>query len=337
MHIAAVALTAIALVVLAGLAYQQLGVWRDRRRWPAPGRFAEIADGLRLHCCEAGSGSPAVILESGIAATTLNWRALQTSIARFTRVLSYDRAGLGFSDPARTPRTPAHVVAELRLLLEHSGVPPPYVLVGHSFGGLVMRRFALDHPREVAALVLLDPLRPEDWTPLSAEQRALLARGVMLLSRGALLARFGVVRFCLSALMAGSRFLPRAIGRAASGHGLFVMDRIAGEIGKMPREVRPFIAANWSRPASFHGLAAHLRDLPASVAEIGSAPPLQGIPVTIITAGREPPNDAASIRAVSPDARHIVSPASGHWVHLDDPELVLKTIREAVEAARWKQ
>ena len=197
-----------------------------------------------------------------------------------------------------------------------------------------MRRFALEYPEETRALILLDALRPEDWTPLSEGQRLLLARGVKLLSRGAMLARFGIVRLCLSTLMAGSRFLPRAIGRAASGHGVFVMDRIAGEIGKMPREVWPVIASHWSRPASFNGLAAHLRDLPASVAEIASTPPLRDIPVTVITAGREAPVDENAIRAVSADAKHIVAPASGHWVHLDDPELVLRVIREAVTGGK---
>jgi pimeloyl-ACP methyl ester carboxylesterase len=330
MHLIGLALAIVALVIAAGLAYQQLGFWRDRLRWPAQGAIIDIGDGLRLHFCAAGQGLPTVILESGIAATTLNWRALQEGIAQFTRVVSYDRAGLGFSDPPRTPRTPSHIVAELRALLRKAGIPPPYVLVGHSFGGLVMRRFALEYPEETRALILLDALRPEDWTPLSEGKRLLLARGVKLLSRGALLARFGIVRLCLRALMAGSRFLPRAIGRAASGHGVFVMDRIAGEIGKMPREVWPVIAAHWSSPASFHGLAAHLRDLPAGIAEIAATPTLQGIPVIVITAGREPRVDETAIRAVSADAQHIVSPASGHWVHLDDPELVLRVIREAV-------
>lgn len=340
MYAAAIVLAALALLIGAGAGYQAVGSWRDRRRWPPEGRLVDIGSGLRLHLRVAGEGSPAVVLESGIAATTLNWRALASRIAQFTRVVSYDRAGLGYSDPARTPRTPVHIVRELRALLARAGIAPPYVLVGHSFGGLVMRSFALEHPEETAALILVDALRPEDWTPLSRSQRSLLERGVRLLARGEMLARFGIVRFALSTLLAGSRFLPRAIGRAASGRGAFVMDRIAGEIRKMPPEVWPVIAANWARPASFRGLAAHLRDLPESVAAFGSVPALTGIPVTVITAGREPPADEGSIQAIAGNAKHIVSAQSGHWIHLDDPELVLKVIREAVEAAterEWKR
>src|SRR5579884_1554423 len=270
---------ALAVVVLAvalgaaAVAYQQIGLRRDRRRWPVPGKLVEAGNGLRLHLLEAGEGEPTVILESGIAATILNWRAVQSRVAQFTRVVSYDRAGLGFSGGARTARTPSNIVEELRYALSRAGIPPPYVLVGHSFGGLVMRWFALRYPQEVGALILIDALRPEDWTPLSDHQRRLLRRGVMLLGRGRTLARVGVVRLCLSALMAGSRMLPRVVGRAASGSGASVMDRIAGEIGKMPREVWPVIAAHWSNPSSFAGLRAYLRDLPPAIAPLRGAPP----------------------------------------------------------------
>src|SRR5579884_1487145 len=333
MYVALAIAASLILIAIAGFVWQQIGVRRDRRRWPAPGVLVDV-DGLPLHLYVAGKGTPAVIFESGIAATTLNWTAVQARVAEFAQTVSYDRAGLSFSGPARTPRTPSHIVEELRSVLRRAGIRPPYVLVGHSFGGLVMRWFAAHYPPEVAAVILVDPLRPEDWTPVSDQQKQMLARGVMLLGRGSALAQFGIVRFCLSAVLTGRRVLPRLIGKAASGSGARVMDRIAGEIGKMPAEIWPVIAAHWSNRASFAGLRAHLRDLPESIREIASAPPIRGIPVTFITAGREPPVSEAVVRAVSPDAKHVVASASGHWIHLDEPELVVHAIREAVNAAQ---
>src|SRR5205807_2458350 len=152
-------------------------------------------------------------------ASSLNWRTVQTAIAEFTRVVSYDRAGLGWSDAATTPRTPSRLIGDLRALLGAAQLPPPYILVGHSFGALIVRAYAGRYSDEVKGMVLVDPLRPEEWCPLSGQQRRTLARGVRLSRRGATLARLGVVRWCLESLLAGSRWLPKVVGRAASGRG----------------------------------------------------------------------------------------------------------------------
>jgi pimeloyl-ACP methyl ester carboxylesterase len=135
---------------LAGALYQWLGLRRDARCFAPPGRMAGIGAGRRLHVRELGSGSPAVILESGIAATCLNWHGVQETLAGFTRVVSYDRGGLGWSDPCATPRTCSNLAGELRTALRAAAVDPPYVLVGHSFGGLVVCCFALLFPEDVA-------------------------------------------------------------------------------------------------------------------------------------------------------------------------------------------
>ena len=98
--------------------------------------------GRRLHIQESGQGSPVVVLESGLAATSLNWRAIQQEIARFTRVVSYDRSGLGWSDTATTPQTTNQWVDDLRALLQAAQAPPPYILVSHSFGAMIVRAYA---------------------------------------------------------------------------------------------------------------------------------------------------------------------------------------------------
>src|SRR5262249_32467555 len=162
----------------------------------------------------------------------------------FTRVISYDRAGLGWSDPPTAPLTMSRLVGDLRALLNAAEMPPPYILVGHSFGALIVRAYAARYPDHAAGLLLVDPLRPEEGHPLSRRQRVMLTQGARLARRGAMLARIGLVGWCLRSVLAGSRRLPKIIGGAASGSGLTVMKRLAGEIAKMPPEVWPMVVAH---------------------------------------------------------------------------------------------
>src|SRR5579859_7285575 len=163
-------------------------------RYPPPGRMLDVG-GRRLLVSRTGQGGPSVLLEAGIAATSLSWRPVQDAVARFARVASYDRAGLGWSDAAST-LTLSQQVDDLHALLKVAELPPPYILVGHSFGGLIVRAYAGRYPTEIAGLVLVDAVRPEEWHPLSSEQRRTLERGVRLSRRGAVLARVGVVGWC---------------------------------------------------------------------------------------------------------------------------------------------
>lgn len=292
-------------------------------RLPPPGRLIDIG-GRRLHLYEQGRGSPVVVFESGIAATSLNWRALQAEIAKFARAVSYDRAGLGWSDSA-APLTLAQFTADLHAILTAARLPPPYILVAHSFGGLIVRAFARLYPAEVKGLVLVDAVRPELWYPLSREQGRTLSRAIRLSRRGAALARIGLVGWCLRSLLAGSRRLPKAIGGAASGRGLAVMRRIGGEVAKMPRETWPLIAALWSEPKSFLAMAAHFEALPEAARETLAAPPLEGIPIIALT-----PQGAALPLGPGADVRHVVARKSGHWIHLYEPELVIDAVQRLI-------
>src|SRR4051812_31993730 len=121
-------------VVFAGLVYQQLGTFVDRRRFAAAAGSVRLPTGERLQAHCTGSGGPAVVLEAGISATSLSWSMVQPAIAEFTRVCSYDRAGLGRSDAGRGAISATSNADTLRALLHGVDVPPPYVLVGHSYG-----------------------------------------------------------------------------------------------------------------------------------------------------------------------------------------------------------
>lgn len=125
-----------------------------------PQRMVDIGSGLRLNLYCTGSGSPVVILDTEQDDSTLSWRYVQPAIAKRTRVCSYDAAGLGFSDPAPAPRDANAYVRDLRVLLSRAHITGPYVLVGAGFSGLTDQLFADRYAKDVAGMVLVDPLVP---------------------------------------------------------------------------------------------------------------------------------------------------------------------------------
>ena len=126
--------------------------------------------GHKLRVVVKGKGAPVVLLDTGIGDSLDTWAWIMPELAKTTRVVAYDRAGLGKSEPGPEPRTSGQVVLELRALLEAIEEPGPYVLVGHSIGGLNMRLFAARHPADVAGIVLIDPT-PVDFPGREAALR----------------------------------------------------------------------------------------------------------------------------------------------------------------------
>jgi pimeloyl-ACP methyl ester carboxylesterase len=320
-------------LVSAGFLYQWLGARHDRKRYAGEGRFVDIGEGCRLYLFEKGSGGPTVLFESGIAATNLNWSHIQETVAQFTHTASYDRAGLGWSSRANSARTPGNIAVELHAMLQRAGIQPPYVLVGHSFGGLVMRRFALLYPAEVAGVVLIDPMRPEEWPPLDPGKQATVDRGTRMASYGVPIARLGLARLAVTSLLCRSGRLSGFLAGAAGDGGRHVLDRIKGEVCKMPREVWPSVAAHWSRPAFYVGMSGHVRSIPETVREMHNAYPIRGIPVLLFTPATSSPLSENSLRGIGDNVEQILAVDSSHWVHLDEPTLVIDAIREMVRSA----
>ena len=133
-------------LALVGMIYENISEARDRRFNPEDGRRYDVG-GFKMHIDCTGEGSPTVILESGLGDTYVSWRKVQPQIAKFTRVCSYDRAGLGYSDSSSQPRTSKVIAGELHALLKAAGIAPPYVLVGHSMGGYDVRLYASLYPQ----------------------------------------------------------------------------------------------------------------------------------------------------------------------------------------------
>jgi pimeloyl-ACP methyl ester carboxylesterase len=143
---------------------QQVLTVRDRRRYPAPGLLVHV-DGRRIHLQVRGADSdgPTVVLEAGMGSFSPNWHWVQEDLAPVVRSVSYDRAGLGWSRRSRRPRDAQTIAMELRDALQEAAIEPPYVLAGHSFGGLPVRAFADLYPELTAGLVLVDASHPDQW------------------------------------------------------------------------------------------------------------------------------------------------------------------------------
>lgn len=325
--------SAVILMVVLGLVYQSLGERKDARRFPAPGKRVDV-DGQLLHYQESGKGDPVVVLESGISASSLNWERVVPLLANRTRVIRYDRGGLGWSGPAGEARIASRLVLELRGVLESANAMRPVILVGHSFGGLLCLLYACRYRDQVAGIVLVDPVPRVEWYPISGLQLHRLNHGIRLALRGALLARLGIVRLALNLMMGGARRFPKAIASASSGRASSVIERLIGEVRKMPEHLWPIIQAHWSTPRTFLSMASHFENLPDSIAEYLAETYPPHVPLTVLSAESSPieaMDEHVADSQLSLVGTHRVVPNSGHWIQLDQPEVVAGAVLELVE------
>jgi pimeloyl-ACP methyl ester carboxylesterase len=172
---ATLTLSITAIFLLTGVFYQAVSEALDRRRYPPQGELVDIG-GFRLHLNCIGQGTPTVVMDAGGGAPSITWGLVPSEIAKFTRVCTYDRAGLGWSDRnPRIPRTSQQSVDELHSLLTNVGINPPYILVGHSLGGVNMRLYASQYPEDVVGLVLVDSSHENQMTSKLWKQTKMLS------------------------------------------------------------------------------------------------------------------------------------------------------------------
>jgi pimeloyl-ACP methyl ester carboxylesterase len=294
----------------------------------------------RVHIRCDGDGGPPVIFDAALGGSSLSWSLVQPAVARLTRACSYDRAGFGWSDAGPLPRTASRVADELRELLRAAAVAPPYVLVGHSYGGLVMRLYASRHPNDVAGLVLIEPAIPEDWTNPTDEQRALIARGVRLCRYGATAARRGLAQLVSVLVRFGALRAARVLVSLVSRGGLRREDEgILAPIWKLPPEVRGVLREMWTQPKFFEALGSQIETLCESAAAVMSFGPsdYEDLPLMVISSARSTEGrlqaDSALARR-STRGRHMLAAESGHWVPLDAPQVVVDAITAIVAEVR---
>src|SRR6266704_3479196 len=320
--------------ILLGAVYQALGTRRDRKRFPPPGRLVDL-DHHRLHLLESGRGSPTIVLEAGLMSTVLSWSNLQRELTESYRVVSYDRAGLGWSDLGPMPRTSDRIVDELHRLLQQAAIPPPYVLVGHSFGGLTMPLFAARFPEEVAGMVLVDPVAPSEWSPPSEHDRKLTRIGAKVCRRAALLSPLGILRFVA--------FLLTTRAAQMAGHLVRLISRGAPEesgsvsspwFAALPANERAMASVFWVQEKFALTIASQLENLPVSAAQVGELDSPCDKPVVILSARTAPEHrrkEHAAMAGRAPLGRHVIAEKSNHWIMQDEPELVVRAIERVVD------
>jgi pimeloyl-ACP methyl ester carboxylesterase len=306
---------------------------------PPPGRLVPIGTHrLHLHC--SGEGRPTVVFDAALGASSLSWSLVQPQVARFTHACAYDRAGFGWSEAGPMPRTAGRIADELHRLLQRADVVPPYVLVGHSFGGLVARLFAARHPEDVVGLVLVEPAIPEDWTAPSAERQRLITRGTQLCRIGAGTARLGIARLVALLVRIGARGAARGLVSMVSRGGLRREDEgLLAPVSKLPPEIRAMVGAAWTQPKFFHALGSQIATICGSADEVQRESPASygDLPLTVISARRSDQLRLAADRTLaglSTRGRHVLADDSGHWVPLDAPQVVIAAIRDMVSGIR---
>lgn len=320
--------------VVAGTLYQLIGTGRYRHRLAPPGQMIDVG-GHRVHVVCSGAGSPVVVFESGIAASSLSWSLVQPAVGAFARTCAYDRAGLGWSDAPSCPRRFDRIVDELAAVLSHVAPQERCLLVGHSYGSFVVCACARRFPEKVAALVLVDPAL--EWLTMTRDRARMLQRGHFLARVGAVLARVGVVRACLALLTGGAPTAPRQVSRLFGPTVAHTLERLVGEVRKLPPAVHPIVQAHWSQPKCLNAMGEYLRALAEDSGIIAAAIPPRDVRVAVISSHNQPPEQMALHRelARATDAGvHVTAERSGHWVQFDEPDLVVRVIRQLIDAER---
>lgn len=291
-----------------------------------PGMLVDV-NGYRLHLYRTGDGSPTVLLETGSMGWSTDWRFIQPEIENFTRVCSYDRAGLGWSDAGPSPRHTLQMVEELSTLLLRGEIDGPYVLVGAYFGGHVMRLFAHLYPDDVAGMVLIDA-RHQDFATRMPPAWSKQAQGMM--SRHRIL--YGLSRLGILNLA-----------------GKVIGDKLTRD---SIRDLPPHIKAMFF-DATF--LATNIEELQAgdeSDKQLAACGDLGDLPLIVMRHGipdlftRLPVDQAeqaeqtwielqSELTQLSTKSKLVVAENSGKNIPLQQPELVVETIRQVVETVRW--
>jgi len=303
----------IAVLALAGASYEAIAAAGDARRYPAPGQLVDVGS-YRLHIQCVGAGSPTVVLDAGLGGSSLDWSLVQSELGRTTRVCAYDRAGMGWSDPSPQPRTPRQIADELHALLTNAGIAAPYVLVGHSLAGKNVRLFTIAHPDQVAGMVLVDA-RSEyvDANTSPAEIQAFQQNIAAQASQFRVARSLGLVRLIGANLWGGA-----AMPRAMRTEGMLLQTS--------QRAVDAQTAEGLERAADD--------------ALLQAAPALGDRPLIVLASDQNmtaTPYWAEAQRrqaALSTNGRLIVPAGSVHYIHWEQPTLVIDAVRQVIEEVR---
>lgn len=284
------------MALLAGVQY--LAAKRDEANHPAPGELIDVG-GYKLHFQSQGEsqpGKPTVIVETGIWDCSQSWKLVQSEVAKTMRICSYDRAGYGWSEKGKKPRTFDQMVRELKILLEKKGIHPPFIFVGHSLGGAIMRYYQSRYPEEVAGMIFVDAVHQE--APVFSRVFWAVSKALSFLSH------FGVMR---------------------------LLYKMCPPLSKNP-EWTSTMQKTYT-VCHQRSLATCLDEWDGYEESFGSlraqAKSLKDIPVTVISRGLEVPVELNQRHlADSPHARFVIAEGSSHLVQVDRPDVIVDEIRQ---------
>jgi pimeloyl-ACP methyl ester carboxylesterase len=314
-------MSVVILITGSGFAYEWIAASLAKKHYPPPGKLVD-AGGYKLHIHKLGSGSPTILLEAGSGETSLSWRKIPEELAKSATVVSYDRAGYAWSESAPSERTGDNIVRELHTALQNEGIKGPYLLVGHSLGGMYARLFAQTYRNEVTGLVLVDA-RPEnderEAKPIYDEENFAGNPPASVLK---LLKRSGVLRLFKDVLLEGlvaeedrDRFInvisKPSYFEAKDKEGALASvteDAIRGQdLGTLPvRVIARTLPPDYAAAGISSGNAKKLEDIWQ--------------------------NGQRGMLHISTDSKLITAARSGHMVIHDEPELVVETIQSLLTA-----
>lgn len=316
-------------LIAIGVFYQSWTTRNDTRRYPPPGNFIHLDGDRKLHYQSFGNETgPLVIFDHGcgIGSSSLIWKLVSDKVSEFARVLVYDRAGYGWSDPGPFPRTNQAAVEDLRILIEKVGMKGPLILVGHSYGGLNVRLFAKQYPELAAGIVLVDATHEEELTDRFPEKYV----------KGQLMGRkaFKIMKyFCYLGLL-------RLMGKL---HAFKQLDEI---VGRMPEEIRSAYQSTLILNKTADAVASEFSHLDSGYNEVRGAS-LGDTPLVVIKSGivenlggfkeEEVTQTKAALLAVAEDMSRLstkgelwIAENSGHNIHVEDPDIVVKAIEKVL-------
>ncbi|MBP6869280.1 alpha/beta hydrolase [Candidatus Babeliales bacterium] len=315
-----------------GMTYEYVAERMDERNFSPIGKMVDIG-GYKLHMIDAGiavEGQPTVVIDAGAGCNSLDWSLVQPEIAKFARVITYDRAGYAWSDASPLPRTSKNAMDELHTMLHNAGVQGPYILVGHSLGGINVRLFASKYPDEVAGVVLVDSSHEDQLDRLSIPDRSLMYKVLL----GA--TYLGIPRL--------SYYIPsvkESTDRAIAIFPLEIQNVYCSQKSTI-KYLNALISEMFLFKQSFDQLKEDgglLGDKPLTVISQGKQLTLEQVkgwitPEQLETQNRVWPELQADLATKSSRGKLIVAENSSHMINYDRPDVIIEAVREMVEELR---
>jgi len=296
-------------LMLVGYIYEHIAEAADAKAYPPPGQLVDVG-GYRLHINCTGTGSPTVVIDAGQGDWSTSWGLVQQEVAKTTRICTYDRAGMGWSELGPLPRDAAHFAKELHTLLQNANVPGPYVMVGHSLGGASVRVLVRDHPSDVAGVVLIESMNPGQATQPHVQAQSQSDPLSQPFSLQAALARFGIARLLVK-LPAIATSMP------------------AGQEAYYPLYIRP---------QSLQTADNELQGIAASLPQAAAVKTFGDLPLIVLTGKLNDnpgwPQWQTELLELSSNSQHLFAENSGHNVQADEPEAAVAAIIQMVEQVR---